>query len=310
MLGNPVGRASALVGDSSTQLILREAFHGVRRFSDWWTNLKLPRTVLAARLQHLTAAGLLRQASTGGRRLEYRLTDMGLDLYGTSLMQGQWERLHAPSPLQERYALSFYDKTSGRQVRPALLSRPFGFPVDPRRVAYVPGPGLIPQPPPPYRRRRAGPGVASRPMIERSVEIVGDYWSWAVLSAAFFRVRRFDDFVEATGMATNVLADRLSRLVEAGVLIRTPYKDVQARLEYRLSPAGLDLYPMVLALFGWSERWLCDPENPPLKLFDRLNGERITPIVCDLETGRPIEARQTRWAVEAAPPAPRAAKRS
>lgn len=311
VLGNPVARGSAVVGDSSTQLILREAFHGVRRFSDWWENLRLPRTVLAARLQHLVAAGLMRQCpAASGRRQEYRLTEMGLDLFGTALLMGQWERRHAPSPLQERYAITFYDRGTDQVIRPGVLSRPAGFPIDPRRVTYVAGPGLVSQPAPPYRRRRATHGSTNRPMIERSVEIIGDYWSWAVVSAAYFRARRFDDFAEATGMASNVLSDRLSRMVDAGILKRTPYGDVQTRFEYHLDEAGLDLYPAVLALFGWSEKWLCDPENPPLKLFDRFNGERITPVVCDLETGRPIDARRTRWVLEAEAPPQRKAKRS
>lgn len=93
--GNPVALAHAAVGDGWSQLILREAFYSTRRFSDWGSALKIPRSVLSARLTRLCDTGLLRLTTpTGRKRAEYRLTAMGRDLFGTALMQGLWERNH------------------------------------------------------------------------------------------------------------------------------------------------------------------------------------------------------------------------
>jgi DNA-binding HxlR family transcriptional regulator len=297
ILGNPVGRAIAVIGDAWTQLILRDAFFGVHRFSDWRDNLGLPRSVLVDRLQRLVSAGLLEQrVKPGSVRSEYHLTPMGLDLFGVSVMQGQWERMYAPEPQSSRYAIVFFDRETGERVRFAVLDRPRGKPIDPRRITYVRGPGIEQRlSPVSSRRRRIRMVPGSNRMIERSVEIIGDYWSGALLAATFFRLRRFDEFSAALNIASNILTDRLNRFVADNILERRPYQDGPIRFEYRLTAAGRALYPVVLAMYGWSERWLCDFENPPMKLVDRETGKRITPVVCDVATGRPADAKRIRW---------------
>lgn len=123
-MGNPVARAFAITGDAWTQLILREAFYGVRRFGVWRERLGTPRSVLTDRLQKLVAAGLLSQEQVAtGTRTEYRLTEMGLDMFGVAVVQGQWEKVWAQSPLQERYAIAFFDRETGRRLKPAVLTR-------------------------------------------------------------------------------------------------------------------------------------------------------------------------------------------
>nr|WP_312163485.1 helix-turn-helix domain-containing protein [Brevundimonas diminuta] len=301
IMGNPVARAFAITGDAWTQLIMREAFYGVRRFSVWRERLGTPRSVLTDRLQKLVAAGLLAQTPVAtSARTEYRLTEMGLDMFGVAVVQGQWEKVWAQSPLQERYAIAFFDRETGRRLTPAVLTRAHGIEVKADKVAWKPGPGLVVIPPPTSRRRRSAPIETDRPIIDRSTEIMGDYWSWAVLSAAYFRLRRFDEIHAALGVATNILADRLNRLVLHGVLERRPYQTTPMRFEYRLTAAGLALYPIVLAMHGWSQRWLVGPDEAPLTLVDRASGEAITPVVCDLGSGEPMDPRRIRWEVEAA----------
>jgi DNA-binding HxlR family transcriptional regulator len=300
IMGNPVARAFAVIGDAWTQLILREAFYGVRRFTAWRERLDIPKRALTDRLQRLVAAGVFHSVTPPGQgHAEYRLSTMGRDLYGIAVMQGIWERHHARSPFQERYALNFFHRGTGAPIVPVLLTREFGDLVDPRRVGFVPGPNLMPIPPPTSRRRRSQGRAGERAMIDRSVEVMGDYWTWAVLSAAFFRLRRFDEIHEALGIATNILADRLNRLVADEILARRVYHDQPARFEYRLTQAGRDLFPLIMAMHGWSERWLCDVNAPPLKLVDRETGARIIPTVADRDTGAKLEARTTRWELAA-----------
>src|SRR5262245_32332879 len=301
ILGNPVGRALAIMGDAWTQLILRDAFFGIHRFSDWLESLGLPRSVLTDRLQRLVSAGLLElRPRPGGVRTEYRLTPKGFDLFGVSVMQGQWERLYAPEPHRSRYAIAFFDRATGKRVRFAVLDRPHGKPVDPQRVGYMAGPGIDQRwLPASSRRRRTQSFSGSNAMIERSIEIIGDYWSGALLSAAFFRLRRFDEFSEALDIASNILTERLNRFVADGIFEKRPYQDGPIRFEYRLTAAGRALYPVILAIYGWSERWLCDPDNPPMKLLDRTTGNRIMPVVCDVATGVPVDAKRIRWEREA-----------
>lgn len=240
IMGNPVAKAFAIIGDAWTQLILREAFYGARRFSVWRERLNIPRSVLTDRLKRLVEVGVLDERGVGGgsTRTEYHLSEMGLDLFGVAVIQGQWERRWASSPLQDRYALTFYDRLSGARVEPAVFDHERGQVVDPRHIGWEAREGLEAIPAPTSRRRRTQPIETDRPMIDRSTDVMGDYWSWGVLAAAFFRLRRFDAIHEALGVATNILADRLNRLVLHGILRKDLYQKTPPRFEYRLTEAG------------------------------------------------------------------------
>lgn len=300
IMGNPLTRAFAITGDAWTQLILRESFYDVDRFSIWRERLGASRSVLVNRLQRLTAAGLLEMqpVGEGGARLAYRLSPMGLDLFGVALMQGQWERKWARSPLRDRYALNFFDRSSEAKLMPVVLGREYGRPFATSEVEWKILRPMAPIDPPAWRRRRFRAIETDRPIIDRSTEVMGDYWSWAVVSAAYFRLRRFDEIHAALGVATNILADRLSRLVLHGILARVPYQDAPVRYEYRLTEAGRDMYPIVLSMHGWAERWLYPDEEPHMRLVDRATGELLTPVVCDLTTGRRLDPRVVRWELD------------
>jgi DNA-binding HxlR family transcriptional regulator len=95
--------------------------------------------------------------------------------------------------------------------------------------------------------------------IANTVEIVHDSWTVLVLRDAFLGVRRFDEFVTSLGIARNTLADRLDRLVEAGMLEALPYQDRPVRNEYRLTEKGKDLFDLLLALWAFGERWSPPP---------------------------------------------------
>jgi DNA-binding HxlR family transcriptional regulator len=297
--GSPWAIAHAVIGDTWTQLILREAFFGVRRFTDWSRNLGIPRSVLTDRLQRLCEAGVLeKRVPSNAKRAEYRLTAKGQDLCGAAILQSIWERDHASSAMQRRYALSFYDARTNQPIRPGVLDAPHGRTIDARDMTIVEGPGLAARAPPDKRRLSSSRMSPGRPMIERSVNIIGDYWSWAVIGSLFLGIRRFDDIATATGMAPNILSDRLTRLSHEKVLARVRSANDRYH-EYRLTQAGLDLYPLIVAIYGWFERWLCEFDRPPLQLVRRATGEPISPVVCDLLTGKPINWRYVRWRLEA-----------
>ena len=103
--------------------------------------------------------------------------------------------------------------------------------------------------------------------IARAMEILGERWTLVVLREVFNGVRRFDDMRVRTGIPRQVLTNRLATLVEQGVLRREPYREPGSRLrhEYRLTEKGLDLWPVLVAVLGWGDRYLADPEGPPLQ---------------------------------------------
>lgn len=104
-------------------------------------------------------------------------------------------------------------------------------------------------------------------------------------------MRRFDDFQAQLGLTRHVLADRLKRLVEGGVLKKVPYQDRQTRYEYRLTEMGRDLYPVLLALVAWGDRWLDGGNGPPIQYRHHQCGEIFTPTMCCSICGEPVDAR-------------------
>lgn len=107
--------------------------------------------------------------------------------------------------------------------------------------------------------------------IARAMEILGERWTLVVLREVFTGVRRFDDMRVRTGIPRQVLTNRLTGLVEQGVLRREPYREPGSRLrhEYLLTEKGLDLWPVLVAVLGWGDRYLADAEGSPLTVTHR-----------------------------------------
>jgi DNA-binding HxlR family transcriptional regulator len=88
----------------------------------------------------------------------------------------------------------------------------------------------------------------------RAIDVLGDRWTLLILRNATLGITRFEDFRAELGIADNILSNRLSRLVDAAVLTRVPYRDHQrTRHEYRLTPAGADVLSVLHALAGWGQ---------------------------------------------------------
>ncbi|MEE7546149.1 helix-turn-helix transcriptional regulator [Xanthomonas sp. Kuri4-1] len=111
--------------------------------------------------------------------------------------------------------------------------------------------------------------------VARCVDLIGDRWSLLIVRDAFDGVRRFGDFQRSLGVARNILADRLRRLVAAGILETQDASDGSLYQEYVLTARGAGLFPVVVALRQWGEQ----------HLFER--GERHS-VLIDQRTGRPI----------------------
>jgi DNA-binding HxlR family transcriptional regulator len=111
--------------------------------------------------------------------------------------------------------------------------------------------------------------------IARSLEAIGDRWTLLVLRDAFLRVRRFEDFQRHLGIARNVLTDRLGRLVDEGILERRRYQERPPRHEYRLTDKGRDLWPVLISLAKWGDRYLAD-DGPPVLYLHRDCGGAVT----------------------------------
>ena len=113
--------------------------------------------------------------------------------------------------------------------------------------------------------------------IGAAVDILGERSTFLVLREAFNGVRRFDDMQRRTGMPRQVLSQRLARLVAEGLLRKVPYQQAgqRSRAEYRLTEKGLDLYPVLVALMEWGDRYEVGAAGPPVLLRHRDCGEPV-----------------------------------
>ena len=113
--------------------------------------------------------------------------------------------------------------------------------------------------------------------LPNALEAMGERWSFMILRGAFNGVRHFEEFLIEIGIARNILANRLTRLTESGILHRTPCPDDRRKVEYRLTEKGLDLLPTMIALRQWGERWGTGiPSNPVL--VDERDRQPILPV--------------------------------
>jgi len=299
-------RALQSVGDRWSFLLLRDAFLGVRRFEDLRRLTGASRGTLTARLNALVEQGILYRSPYGNApsRLEYRLTDKGLAFYPVALCMWTWEnRWGGEFGLPPRLVHA----SCGKSLNPVLACSHCDARVDAHDVEFEPGPGA-----PHYAaasrttRRRQSPANALGDGVDttmfHSVDTVGDRWTALLVAALFFGLHRYDDISAALGIATNILADRLRRLLAAGVIEQHLYQERPPRYEYRMTAKGWDLFPFTIALHDWGSRWIASPHGPGLKLRHRPCDHRLRgKMVCG-SCGQAIEPHEvqirgaTRWA--------------
>ncbi|MGE5282434.1 MAG: winged helix-turn-helix transcriptional regulator [Chloroflexota bacterium] len=130
--------------------------------------------------------------------------------------------------------------------------------------------------------------------IARSLEVVGERWTLLIVRDVMNGHRRFDDLQKSLGIARNVLSARLQRLTEEDILERRPYQESPERYEYFLTEKGLDLWPALVALLAWGDRYSPDPDGPPLLIVHKECGGAISDRgICE-RCGQVLDARDAR----------------
>lgn len=112
--------------------------------------------------------------------------------------------------------------------------------------------------------------------LPAALEAMGERWSFLILRGSFNGLHHFEEFQSELGIARNILANRLARLVGHGILERAPCPDDRRKIEYRLTDKGFALLPTMVALRQWGERWE--------------TGVPATPVLVDARDCRPIRA--------------------
>lgn len=127
-----------------------------------------------------------------------------------------------------------------------------------------------------------------------ALDTMGERWSFLILRGALNGLHHFEEYQSTLGIARNILANRLGRLVQNGILARTPLPDDRRKIEYRLTEKGADLLPAMLALRQWGEKWETGCVSNPV-LVDERDEQPIARIAIHAHDGRELGLRDLRW---------------
>jgi DNA-binding HxlR family transcriptional regulator len=127
--------------------------------------------------------------------------------------------------------------------------------------------------------------------VARSLELIGDWWTLLIIREAFYGTHRFGEFQANLGIAPNILTNRLGKLVDHGILHVVSATAAGKALDYRLTPKGLDLFPVIVAIAQWGDRHAAGPKGPPIRIIDKRTGQEIAPLVPRSKSGRVLQAR-------------------
>lgn len=299
IMNSPVARALTIVGDRWTGLVLRDVFLGVRRFEEFRRRSGAARGTLTTRLKKMVENGILERVpyQESPFRYEYRLTDMGRDLYPYMLAIWDWEtrwtgEKHIPPTLLHTRC--------DHEMRPVFRCTDCHSAIRIKEVSFTPRENaVVGEPIAPRTQRRSRTEKSSEDGVDRSffhiLDILGDRWTGLVIATRYFGLKRFDEIGGALGVATNILADRLKLLVSIGVFERIPYQDSPPRFEYVLTEKGAQIYNSSLQLHQWACKWLVEEEDQVLTLTHNTCGSRlVTELVCS-ECREPLELKEVTY---------------
>jgi DNA-binding HxlR family transcriptional regulator len=130
--------------------------------------------------------------------------------------------------------------------------------------------------------------------VARSLELIGERWSLLVIRDVFLGHRRFDEIQSSLGIARNVLASRLGRLMDEGILEKRPYQERPVRYEYFLTEKGLDLWPVLISMLRWGDRHYQEDAGPPMLIVHKGCGGEVDDRRICTRCGKFLEVREAR----------------
>ena len=269
-----VRQSAGIICDRWSLSIVLAITLGTYRFNDIATTSHVTGGMLASRLRRLEIDGLIMRVPYSRRPLrhEYRLTNMGNELLGVFVELVRWEGRWFPDA----------STAAGDWVRaelPDTFADPItcsacGIVIDARSVDVRVSRALMQKMPAQQTNYRRSSGNGSersdaRPLLGVSLDLLGDTWSIEIINCAFLRLHRFSEYREQTGIAANILVDRLSRLVAVGFMRRGGADIAAEGRGYWLTEEGIGFYPVLLRLQDWADKWLPSRLRSPVQLIHR-----------------------------------------
>ncbi|RFU49164.1 helix-turn-helix domain-containing protein [Paraburkholderia sp. DHOC27] len=142
-----------------------------------------------------------------------------------------------------------------------------------------------------YRKRFDGLNCS----IARALDEVGEWWTLLIVRECTQGRTRFDEFQSELGIARNVLTVRLERLIQLGILERFPLAERANTFGYRLTDKGEALYPVLVALIQWGDKWLSPNGQPPIKLVEDSSGQPVEKVCVRSTDGKALTFRDVRY---------------
>ncbi len=276
-------RALDVAGDRWSFLIILGAFYGYSRFEDWKSHYNMSTSVLSSRLKKLQANGILvKTPLAGSRHMQYLLTPTGKDLLTWALAVWEWENEWLYR--YEGHRVHIVHADCGQSTFPQTTCMACGESIQWMDVDFEEGPGYVSmESVVPASTRRSTVSTGDGPVgsnFGRFADIFGDRWSYQIVSAALFRVRRFDELMAELNIGSSILAERLKHLVHYGLLARSRYQDSPARWEYIATQKTMDFAKIPLMLGIWADKHLPPSAGPVY-----LRRHRLCKQVLNIEVG-------------------------
>ncbi len=301
-----VRQAAQVLCDRASLLLLLCSHAGLGTYTALATRSALPSKVLSARLAQLVADGLLVRMPYALRplRYAYHLSYMGQDLFDVLALCAAWEeaqpsqvaRTNLPVRVQHLGCTQANSATSA--LAPVLLHcaacnstvgiRDVLLRVHQKQVTKL---GASTATTRRSSMHAAQPHANTGPLAQ-SLVVLGDKWAIELLVCAFFGVRQFSAFAQHTGIASNILTDRLERLVQVGLLSRASAEHSARTGSYLLTDKGRAFYPVVLAIQRWADAWLAHRIRSPVKLVHSACGKTLMPQLVCMHCAQTIDSRQ------------------
>lgn len=293
-----IWRAIEVVGDSAIVLIIQAAMLGEHSFGELEEATGLRRGLLSDRLKKLVKLGLFQKSLYSERpaRYQYLLTEMGWDLYWMSLMLLRWERKwgNASQPL----TVHLTHATCGEEFEPIPFCLSCNHEFNAFEVDWEEGPGVGMIAANYARRRQHRDAITDRPLktalMVHAAQIIGDRWAALTLRSLFTGLNTFEKIRDDSGMATNILSERLNWMISLGMI----KQDNSSSKGYRLTRKSVDFFPVLIMLMQWGDKYFASPEGPPLLLFHGEDRHPLNPVVACSHCHQPVTAKDVIFELE------------
>ena len=303
-----VRQAADLLCDRATLLVLLHAHGGACRYAEFSEQTALPSRLLSARLARLTVDGLLVRIPYSRRPLRhaYHLTHMGVALFDVMALLATWEQTWSDGPgINSVVQVVHMGCTESKAMLSGVTTVRMhclvcAEPVDARDVSLrVSQTEMAKMPAKSTSTRRSSQEVSvgtggGNAVLPQALAVLGDKWSIEVLVCAFFGLRQFGDFGARMGISTNILSNRLTRLVSTGLLLRSGDDKLLRKGVYLLTPKGQDFYAILIAIQSWADVWIDHRVRSPVKLRHTPCQKTLEPQLMCAKCGQLLNHAQAR----------------